>query len=66
MIFSYVLICFAMMMHFSKGAVCDEQKLTTELRQDLEDNGILDCMRKIPAPEGVQETEAAKNKRLAA
>ena len=26
-------------------SVCDEQLLILELKQDLEDNGILDCLR---------------------
>jgi len=37
-----------------------------ELRQDLEDNGILDCLRVIEAPYGVNESPLDKNKRLAA
>jgi len=40
--------------------------LTTELKQDLEDNGYLDCLRKIHPPEGGLETEEVKNLRLAA
>lgn len=40
--------------------------MTTELKQDLEDNGVLDCMRRIPAPNGAGEDEASKNLRLAA
>jgi len=29
----------------SSDAVCDEELLILELKQDLEDNGILDCLR---------------------
>jgi hypothetical protein len=40
--------------------------LTTELKQDLQDNGVLDCLRSIPPPNGSGEDEDAKNLRLAA
>ena len=60
MIFTFIL-SFAILINLSFGAVCDEQKLTTELKQDLEDNGVLDCMRRIPAPNGAGEDEASKN-----
>jgi hypothetical protein len=47
-------------------SVCDEETLILELKQDLEDNGILDCLRIIKPPNGVIETLEQKNKRLAA
>ena len=47
-------------------SVCDEEVLILELKQDLEDNGILDCLRIIKPPNGVIETPEQKNKRLAA
>ena len=47
-------------------SVCDEETLILELKQDLEDNGILDCLRVIKPPNGVIETPEQKNKRLAA
>jgi hypothetical protein len=50
----------------SSGAVCDLRLLQMELRQDLEDNGILDCLRVIDPPYGVNESPQDKNKRLAA
>jgi hypothetical protein len=47
-------------------SVCDLELFILELKQDLEDNGILDCLRKIRPPNGVIETTEQKNKRLAA
>ena len=47
-------------------AVCDLKLLQLELKQDLEDNGILDCLRIIEPPQGVEETRKEKNLRLAA
>jgi hypothetical protein len=48
-------------------AVCDENTLITELRQDIIDNGKLDCTRsaRIPSPEIEESGEQRKN-RLAA
>lgn len=47
-------------------AVCDLDVLILELKQDLDDNGILDCLRVIKPPIGVIETPEQLNKRLAA
>jgi hypothetical protein len=47
-------------------SVCDLELFVMELKQDLEDNGILDCLRIIKPPSGVIETIEQKNKRLAA
>ena len=47
-------------------AICDLKLLQMELKQDLEDNGILDCLRIVEPPEGVDETPKEKNLRLAA
>ena len=47
-------------------SVCDLELFVMELKQDLEDNGILDCLRVIKPPSGVIETIEQKNKRLAA
>jgi hypothetical protein len=47
-------------------SVCDLELLVLELKQDLEDNGILDCLRVIKPPNGVVESIDQKNKRLAA
>jgi len=50
---------------YSNG-VCDEKLLLMELKQDIEDNGILDCLRVIQAPHNYMEDWKEKNKRLAA
>ena len=47
-------------------AVCDERLLIMELRQDIEDNGVLDCLRVIQPPHSYTETADEKNKRIAA
>ena len=31
-------------------SVCDEKLLKMELMQDIEDNGMLDCLRVVEAP----------------
>ncbi len=36
-----------------------------ELQQDIEDNGMLDCLRVVEAPHSYLETEEEKNKRIA-
>jgi len=52
---------------FAKSdAVCDLELLLLELKQDMDDNGILDCLRIIQPPSGVVETPEQINKRLAA
>ena len=52
--------------HIKSAAVCDLELLILELKQDLDDNGILDCLRVINPPNGVIETAEQKNKRLSA
>merc|ERR1712080_143399 len=48
-------------------AVCTEQVLITELRQDILDNGKLDCLRVVqPAPADVEETDLMRKNRIAA
>lgn len=47
-------------------SVCDERLLIMELKQDLEDNGMLDCLREIQPPQGYEETMLETNKRIAA
>lgn len=47
-------------------AVCDLDVLILELKQDLDDNGILDCLRVIKPPIGIIESPEQLNKRLAA
>jgi len=47
-------------------AVCDRATLIAEIRQDLADNNILDCLRIIRPPHNKKEDVAEGNKRLAA
>lgn len=47
-------------------SVCDLNTLLVEVKQDLKDNGMLDCLRVIEPPHSVEETEEQKNLRLAA
>jgi len=50
----------------NSDAVCDLNTLIVEIKQDLKDNGMLDCLRVIETPHSVEETEEQKNLRLAA
>lgn len=61
LVFIVILLCLT-----KCDSVCDQEVLILELKQDLEDNGILDCLRTIKPPNGVIETPEQKNKRLAA
>jgi len=47
-------------------AVCDQDTFINELKQDLADNNMLDCLRVIVPPHMGQETAEQKNRRLAA
>ena len=47
-------------------AVCDKHTLIAELRQDLADNNVLDCLRIIRPPHNHEENAADTNLRLAA
>jgi hypothetical protein len=47
-------------------AVCDKATLLAELRQDLADNNILDCLRIINPPHNHEEDMTQSNLRLAA
>ena len=51
---------------FKSDSVCDLNTFITEVKQDLADNGMLDCLRVIEPPHFVEETEEQKNLRLAA
>lgn len=63
----FCFLTFAFMLNLSLcDSVCDLELLVLELKQDLEDNGILDCLRIIKPPNGVVESIEQKNKRLAA
>jgi len=50
----------------NSDVVCDLELYILELKQDLGDNGMLDCLRKIEPPNGVIETLDQKNKRISA
>ena len=51
------LFCLSLMFNFAlSDSVCDLELLIIELKQDLDDNGILDCLREIKPPNGVTET----------
>lgn len=45
--------------------VCSEDELIRELREDIEDNGKLDCLRVSLSPVDQDETEEQKSRRLA-
>ena len=45
--------------------VCSEDELIRELREDIEDNGKLDCLRVSLNPVDQDETEAQKARRIA-
>lgn len=47
-------------------SVCDEKTLKMELKQDIEDNGVLDCLRTIMKPHNYEETFEEYNKRILA
>ena len=65
-LFVYVLV-YIMVMSIRTDAVCDEQTLVTELKQDIADNGKLDCLRVVQdPPTDKEETEDMKKKRIAA
>ena len=59
-------ITFSLMNIAKSAAVCDLNTLLVEVKQDLRDNGMLDCLRVIDQPHSVEETEDQKNLRLAA
>jgi hypothetical protein len=61
-----IFITFSLINITLSDAVCDLNTLIVELKQDLKDNGMLDCLRVIEPPNSVEETEDQKNLRLAA
>ena len=50
----------------SAQVVCSEDELIRELYEDIIDNGKLDCLRRSTTPNGADETEEQRKKRLAA
>ena len=63
---NFSLFIYLLLFTYSSNAVCDLELLILELKQDLDDNGLLDCLREIPAPLGYNETSIERNKRLSA
>ena len=62
-----VVLIMLIMNMIRSDAVCDEQTLITELKQDIADNGKLDCLREVrDAPTDKEENEEEKKKRIAA
>ena len=62
----YFLVILILLHNSRSDSVCDYELLALELKQDLNDNGILDCLRIIKPPSGIIETPEQMNKRLAA
>ncbi len=63
----FVFVCFTFVFITIKcDSVCDLDRFLLEVKQDLKDNGMLDCLRVIEPPNFVVETEEQKNQRLAA
>lgn len=65
-IINVVLVNIFLIKHTLSDSVCDLEMLLIELKQDLDDNGRLDCLRIIEPPSGNIETIDEQNKRLAA
>lgn len=61
-----IIIILSSLSSIKSDSVCDLNTLIVELKQDLKDNGMLDCLRIIDPPHSVEETEEQKNLRLAA
>lgn len=60
------IILYILIHKFKADALCSRSILVSELKQDIADNGRLDCKRYIPKPHGMPETIEDKNKRIAA
>jgi hypothetical protein len=61
-----LLLFFLAIAAIKSDAVCSLKTLKVELRQDLKDNGVLDCLRRIEPKHFVEETETERNLRIAA
>ena len=66
--FSFLILGIVMTLisNVHSDSVCDLNTFIVEVKQDLADNGILDCQRVIDPPHFVEETEDQKNLRIAA
>lgn len=63
-IFCFILLAIICLQNVKSEVVCSEYELVREIREDLEDNGKLDCLREsLPIP---GEAKEDKNKRIAA
>ena len=71
-VFQILSIVFALLMVFTflpcmnSQVVCSEDELIRELYEDIIDNGKLDCLRRSVSPNGADETEEQRKKRIAA
>jgi hypothetical protein len=61
-----LLIVFSSFPSISSQVVCSLDELVRELYEDIMDNGKLDCLRKSVTPNGADETEEQRKKRIAA
>ena len=61
-----ILLFIVLLPLYKSHSVCDLSTLKMELKQDLADKGMLDCLRSIDPPHFVLETEVQKNLRLSA
>jgi hypothetical protein len=64
--FTLLLILTTVLLKVSCDSVCDLKTLILEIKQDLQDNRILDCLREIEPLHITEETEDQRNLRLAA
>jgi len=66
--FNFILLIFtfSLLNSVNSDSVCDLNTFLVEVKQDLADNGMLDCLRYIEPPHFVEETEEQKNLRIAA
>ena len=65
-LFSIFVIMLCALNLVKTDSVCDLETFLLEVKQDLKDNGMLDCLRVIEPPNNVVETEEQKNMRIAA
>ena len=63
---SNLLYFFSFFILTNTSIICDEDTLNLEIHEDLADNGVLDCLRKIPSPLHSEETIEQTNKRILA
>ena len=61
-----ILLMTTLFIKVSSDSVCDLKTLLMEIKQDLADNRILDCLREIEPLHITEETEDQRNLRLAA